>query len=129
MTEQCFKEEQKALCGNGILEVGEQCDAGGKLTTGGDVTLLRDPCCNENCQLRKNAVCSPRHSECCQSNCTFSPVYHKCSPKNTDTCRRDSYCTGTNALCPDPLPLEDGSFCVEEGRCRGGECKFSMPNL
>jgi hypothetical protein len=92
LAEKCFKEEQRALCGNGILEDGEQCDAGGKLTTDVDRTK-RDPCCTDDCQLRTNAVCSPRHSDCCSSNCTYSSAYQKCRPKNTDTCRKESFCT------------------------------------
>jgi len=120
ISESCFVSEQAALCGNGILETGEECDPGGQLALGHPNT--EDPCCTSTCRLRSTAKCSPRHSECCSETCSYLPRTKICQPKNTDTCNSASYCTGMSDKCPDPKPIEDGTVCTEEGRCRGGEC-------
>lgn len=89
LAEHCFAEEQAALCGNGILEDGEECDSGGRLATG---TLEEDPCCTSRCRLKQHAKCSPRHSECCSANCTYLPRTHVCRRTNRDTCKGSSFC-------------------------------------
>eukprot|EP00808_Paulinella_micropora_P017517 g21446.t1 len=54
-----------AVCGNGIVEVGEKCEC----ASGTSCT-----CCS-SCQLTIGAQCSPQDrllGQCCSSNCTFS---------------------------------------------------------
>ena len=53
---QCFVQEKGALCGNGILEEGEQCDSGDHLVGG----QQEDKCCTSKCTLKPGALCSPR---------------------------------------------------------------------
>lgn len=91
MADTCFVGEQSALCGNGILEAGEQCDPGGQLALGHPNE--DDPCCTSTCQLRPTAKCSPKHSECCSESCNYLPRVTMCQPKSTDSCKRASYCT------------------------------------
>lgn len=85
----CFVEEKDALCGNGLLEAGEDCDIGGHLTSNN----LSDKCCTNDCRFRKNAICSPKHSECCSNNCTYLNTQVLCQPRNEETCKREAYCT------------------------------------
>lgn len=58
----CFTEPQKAICGNGVVEAGEECDCGWEED-------CDEPCCHpmrnspkkhqQPCTLRPNKVCSP----------------------------------------------------------------------
>ncbi|KAI1716225.1 metallo-peptidase family m12 domain-containing protein [Ditylenchus destructor] len=118
IADKCFVEEQAALCGNGILEDGEECDFGGQLAA----EKTSDRCCTNKCTLKHNAVCSPRHSECCAENCNFSPSHTLCQPTSPDTCKKSSYCTGNSSKCPEPKPIKDGIECADEGKCLTGEC-------
>ena len=46
----------KSICGNGIIEDGEECDCGGQQTCG---VLEPGNCCNfSSCKLREHAFCS-----------------------------------------------------------------------
>ena len=57
-----FTEPQTAICGNGVVEEGEECDCGWEED-------CNDPCCHPQrlhhapfeipCRLTENAVCSP----------------------------------------------------------------------
>ena len=51
---QCLTSGYTRVCGNGLLEPGEQCDCGTH-----DCALLVDPCCDgDTCTLRDGATCS-----------------------------------------------------------------------
>lgn len=56
LAHKCFVEEKGALCGNGILENGEECDIGAQL----NFDQKEDKCCTANCKLKPKAICSPR---------------------------------------------------------------------
>lgn len=81
-------------CGNGIVEVGEECDCGG--TTGcGD-----NSCCDPTtCTFRGNAVCDNSNDECCTSSCQFASSTTVCR-SSTGPCDIEETCSGTAALCP-----------------------------
>lgn len=117
----CFVEEQKSLCGNGILEPDEECDSGGRYADGEDIHR-NDSCCTSNCKLKDGAKCSPRHSDCCSDKCDYLPKNHICIKRNDDTCRDESYCTGDSPSCPEPPNAKDGITCSDQGTCRGGTC-------
>lgn len=84
----CFVEEANALCGNGLLELGEECDSGGHLES----TDFSDKCCTKDCRFRENATCSPKHSECCSNECNYLGLTVLCQPRNNETCKREAYC-------------------------------------
>ncbi|XP_055339465.1 ADAM 17-like protease isoform X2 [Paramacrobiotus metropolitanus] len=111
----CFQKPQKSLCGNFLVEDGEECDAG---YMGADD---KDYCCDRHCRLRPTAKCSNRNSPCCE-NCTFMDRGRICFPGNRDICQGTSYCTGENAECPAPPAAPDGTFCFDDGQCRAGQC-------
>ncbi|KAI6205653.1 hypothetical protein M3Y94_00816800 [Aphelenchoides besseyi] len=120
VAENCFVSEQDALCGNGILEAPEQCDPGGQLSLGR--VAVEDRCCTSNCRLRARAKCSPRHSECCSADCSYLPENIMCQSRSPETCKRETFCTGQNDKCPEPLPVADNTTCADEGQCKLGEC-------
>ncbi|KAI6210451.1 hypothetical protein M3Y96_00329600 [Aphelenchoides besseyi] len=120
VAENCFVSEQDALCGNGILEAPEQCDPGGQLSLGR--VAVKDRCCTSNCRLRAGAKCSPRHSECCSADCSYLPENIMCQSRSPETCKRETFCTGHNDKCPEPLSVADNTTCADEGQCKLGEC-------
>uniref|UniRef100_A0AC34FBR8 Uncharacterized protein n=1 Tax=Panagrolaimus sp. ES5 TaxID=591445 RepID=A0AC34FBR8_9BILA len=122
--QRCFVEEQKSLCGNGILEPGEECDGGGRFVAEqmGESAGTADPCCTSECKLRPNALCSPKHAECCSAACDYRQADSMCQPRNNETCRAASYCTGNSSVCPVQDNVEEGTGCSDEGKCMLGKC-------
>src|SRR5262245_3686617 len=60
------------MCGNGIVEAGEDCDPG---------VGQESPCCDAaTCRFRRGAVCDPASSACCNNDCTFAPSTRVCRP-------------------------------------------------
>ena len=55
------------------MERSEECDPGWDKDS--------DPCCQNNCGLRRGAQCSFRHSPCCTPNCTIAPPTQRCYPE------------------------------------------------
>uniref|UniRef100_A0A6J0UCD0 Disintegrin and metalloproteinase domain-containing protein 21-like n=1 Tax=Pogona vitticeps TaxID=103695 RepID=A0A6J0UCD0_9SAUR len=88
-------------CGNGALDVGEQCDCGGA------ERCRRDPCCNADCTFKPHALCSS--GPCCQ-DCQFLASGHLCRPE-TDQCDLPEYCSGRSAWCRPDVYMQDGTPC------------------
>lgn len=81
-----------AICGNGIIETGEQCDCGFP-------DQCTESCCDSTtCQLRSGSVCSPSMGVCCESDCSYSLSSKTCFV-STD-CKSDTSCSGVSAECP-----------------------------
>lgn len=88
------------MCGNGIVEAGEDCDPG----LGSNST-----CCNPTtCKFAAGAVCDPASSPCCTSSCSFAPSTQVCRPSQDSTCDIAEMCTGTSANCPWDRTRPDG---------------------
>uniref|UniRef100_A0A3B5MMW9 ADAM metallopeptidase domain 23 n=1 Tax=Xiphophorus couchianus TaxID=32473 RepID=A0A3B5MMW9_9TELE len=102
-----------AHCGNGYVEVGEECDCG-----------LRSDChkgCCKKCSLANGAHCSD--GPCCNVTCLFYPRGYSCRYAVND-CDISETCTGDSGQCPPNLHKQDGYMCqVNQGRCYTGECK------
>ena len=111
----CFTEPEESFCGNLRVEGDEECDAG--LLGSED----RDSCCDENCRLRENSICSDKNSPCCH-NCQYMQVNAKCRAANFATCEKDAECTGVSAECPKSDHMQDGTGCIEKGKCKQGKC-------
>ncbi|XP_030642389.1 disintegrin and metalloproteinase domain-containing protein 23 [Chanos chanos] len=100
-------------CGNGYVEVGEECDCGPKAD-------CYNQCCKK-CSLANGAHCSD--GPCCNSTCLFYPRGYSCRYAVND-CDISETCTGDSGQCPPNLHKQDGYFChLNQGRCYGGECK------
>lgn len=95
----CFQDVSTAknvitlqMCGNGIVEPGEDCDPGVGKTSA---------CCNPTtCTFLPNAVCDPASSDCCTDTCNFSPATQVCRPAADSLCDMPEMCTGANSTCP-----------------------------
>uniref|UniRef100_A0A182KB67 Disintegrin and metalloproteinase domain-containing protein 12 n=1 Tax=Anopheles christyi TaxID=43041 RepID=A0A182KB67_9DIPT len=105
----------RAVCGNGLLEPGEQCDCGRR-------DQCDNGCCDAStCQLRANATCAT--GSCCDLD--------TCQPKQAGSvcrqargeCDLPEYCDGVGELCPKDVFLRDTSPCRKgEAYCYRGEC-------
>ncbi|KAM8858357.1 disintegrin and metalloproteinase domain-containing protein 23 isoform 2-T2 [Synchiropus picturatus] len=100
-------------CGNGFVEVGEECDCGARAE-------CYKECCKK-CSLANGAHCSD--GPCCNSTCLFYPRGYSCRYAVND-CDISETCSGDSGQCPPNLHKQDGYFCqVNQGRCYSGECK------
>uniref|UniRef100_A0A8V5HBH9 Uncharacterized protein n=1 Tax=Melopsittacus undulatus TaxID=13146 RepID=A0A8V5HBH9_MELUD len=107
--------QRAAICGNGIVEPGEQCDCGA------DKDCLKDKCCTAGCQLKPGAKCS---SGSCCSACQFKRKHQQCRPAADEQCDLAEFCTGASASCPPDLYVQDGHSCEQDtGYCYRGRCQ------
>ncbi|KNE64826.1 hypothetical protein AMAG_10162, partial [Allomyces macrogynus ATCC 38327] len=97
---------QGNVCGNGVLEEGEQCDCGDR--------CAQDACCTAQCTLKPNAQCSDRNSPGCCAQCKFKPAGSVCRPAH-EFCDVAETCSGTSAECPKDTYLPDGTTCTLNG--------------
>ncbi|XP_048834413.1 disintegrin and metalloproteinase domain-containing protein 23 isoform X1 [Brienomyrus brachyistius] len=100
-------------CGNGYVEVGEECDCGARAE-------CYKECCKK-CSLSNGAHCSD--GPCCNSTCLLYPRGYTCRFTVND-CDISETCTGDSGQCPPNLHKQDGYMCqMNQGRCYSGECK------
>lgn len=113
----CFTEPQTALCGNGVVEPGEECDCGWEED-------CRDKCCfpqrryppasEPPCRLTPNSLCSPSQGPCCTAECGLR-FGDKCRDDNG--CRDSSFCDGRGPHCPPSVNKPNKTICNEEFVC------------
>ncbi|XP_062330047.1 disintegrin and metalloproteinase domain-containing protein 11 isoform X1 [Osmerus eperlanus] len=102
-------------CGNGFVEVGEECDCGSQVECG----RSGGACCKK-CTLTHDAMCS--NGLCCR-NCRYEIRGVTCRETGND-CDVPEMCTGDSSQCPHNVHKLDGYMCdVGQGRCYGGRCK------
>ncbi|XP_045493798.1 uncharacterized protein LOC123692979 [Colias croceus] len=120
----CFTEPQPAICGNGVVEEGEECDCGW-------ASECTDVCCRPQavrphykpCTLTEHSVCSPSQGPCCTSSCTLK-FGDKCRSDNG--CRDAAHCDGKRAACPASRHKPNRTRCDRELVCFMGECTGSI---
>ncbi|XP_052018847.1 disintegrin and metalloproteinase domain-containing protein 26A-like [Apodemus sylvaticus] len=100
------------MCGNELVEEGEQCDCGD------NESCSKDPCCNKDCVLQPGAQCA--FGLCCK-DCKFLPTGTMCR-KEKNECDLPEWCNGTSAECPGDVYKEDGTPCSDEGYCYKMKC-------
>uniref|UniRef100_A0A673CR70 Zinc metalloproteinase-disintegrin-like lachestatin-2 n=1 Tax=Sphaeramia orbicularis TaxID=375764 RepID=A0A673CR70_9TELE len=102
-----------SVCGNGFVEMGEQCDCG-------SVEECMNPCCNATtCKLKEGSQCA--EGECCE-NCKILPRSRECRMKQ-DECDIAEYCDGNSATCPEDVFAVNGLPCDRGlGYCYNGQC-------
>ncbi|KAF6209016.1 hypothetical protein GE061_014759 [Apolygus lucorum] len=104
------------VCGNGFVELGEQCDCGLK-------DRCNNPCCNAStCMLHSNASCAT--GECCNlSTCHPKTAGSMCRSADHE-CDLPEYCTGESEYCPNDVFKMDGETCYEgKAFCYKGTCR------
>jgi hypothetical protein len=90
------------MCGNGIVEPGEDCDPGKGVTS---------PCCDSaTCKFVQGAVCDPESSPCCTNQCSFAPSTQMCRPSKDPNCDSAEMCTGNSSACPADKFAPNGIF-------------------
>ncbi|XP_078360304.1 disintegrin and metalloproteinase domain-containing protein 10-like [Oculina patagonica] len=122
----CFQDARGAICGNMVVEKGEECDCGYVQ----DESCKKDVCCEgrngtSGCKRYPGKKCSPSQGLCCSEDCTPRNKTFLCL--DTTECAHSSYCNGMNASCPVPTPKVDLTEC-NSGRqlCISGECSGSI---
>ncbi|KAH7103142.1 Metallo-peptidase family M12-domain-containing protein [Auriculariales sp. MPI-PUGE-AT-0066] len=94
------------MCGNGIVEDGEDCDPG---------LGANSSCCDAaTCKFRANAKCDPMSSSCCSTSCQFAPAGTVCRPSMDAQCDVPETCSGTTAQCPIDKTMPNGQKCGSE---------------
>ncbi|KAJ4943675.1 hypothetical protein JOQ06_006173 [Pogonophryne albipinna] len=119
----CFVVSDQPICGNQIVEEGEECDVGHSDT---------DLCCfsakqpaGVQCRLKKGRVCSPSQGLCCGQDCELMPEGQTCD-EETD-CQKDALCSGLSPFCSEPSSKENLTVCSEGTRvCVNGVCAESV---
>ena len=89
------------MCGNGIVEAGEDCDPG--------IGTSSNCCDSATCKFINNAVCDPQSSPCCNAQCTFAPSTQVCRPSINPKCDTAEFCTGNSSLCPADVTAKNGT--------------------
>ncbi|BGP01951.1 Zinc metalloprotease [Rhodotorula toruloides ATCC 204091] len=101
-------------CGNGIVESGEECDPGSD---------TNDPCCDAStCKFRSGAVCNPKNSLCCTTQCQIANNGTVCRPSVDSQCDIAEVCDGSSASCPADSYKKDGTGCGGGLSCASGVC-------
>jgi len=132
----CFKESDAPICGNGIVDEGEECDCGFE----SDCNDLGDNCCTpagskpplRECKLKQSnrdglgfVECSTSQGPCCEPNCRFKSSNKECATEGE--CRFQQNCNGASFKCPEAPQKPDKNLCSSKTQvCLGGECAGSI---
>ncbi|XP_042555654.1 disintegrin and metalloproteinase domain-containing protein 25-like [Dipodomys spectabilis] len=100
------------LCGNQVIDAGEQCDCGSLKKCANDL------CCLANCTLQYGAECA---SGLCCKNCHILPSGTVCRAKENE-CDLPEWCNGTSQHCPEDVYLLNGSPCLGTSFCYKKSC-------
>ncbi|KAM3830895.1 zinc metalloproteinase-disintegrin-like NaMP [Vipera latastei] len=102
-----------AVCGNGFVEQGEECDCGSP-------EICKNECCEAaTCKLKPGAECAD--GGCCDK-CQFKTAGELCRAA-MDDCDLPELCTGLSAECPMNYFHNDGHPCQNNlGYCFRGTC-------
>jgi hypothetical protein len=105
-----------ASCGNGLVETGEDCDAGASSSS----------CCTSECKWATGAECDA-DDECCDASCRFTAANTECRASVDSDCDIAEKCSGSTAACPADGYVFDGASCPtdDSAMCAHGRCVSS----
>uniref|UniRef100_A0A8C4N466 Disintegrin and metalloproteinase domain-containing protein 10 n=1 Tax=Eptatretus burgeri TaxID=7764 RepID=A0A8C4N466_EPTBU len=125
MTTTCFVESNRPICGNSLVEEGEQCDCGFKEQCGENCCFDADEPEDQRCRLKPSAKCSPSQGPCCSTPCIFIPRGKLC--RTESECAQSGYCSGSLASCPPSQHKGNLTLCSNGTRvCINGQCSGSV---
>ncbi|KIY45710.1 zincin, partial [Fistulina hepatica ATCC 64428] len=105
------------MCGNGIVEDGEECDPGYNVTSA---------CCDTStCKFKDGATCDPLSSNggCCTDSCGLRESGYVCRAAKDVACDFAETCTGNSSSCPADKYKTDGTSCGGNNlKCASGLC-------
>uniref|UniRef100_A0A8C5RIR2 Uncharacterized protein n=1 Tax=Laticauda laticaudata TaxID=8630 RepID=A0A8C5RIR2_LATLA len=103
------------LCGNHVVEDGEQCDCGTVKE------CENHPCCESDCTLKAGMQCA--QGDCCLLG-TCKARGALCRDLEDPDCDLKEFCNGTSAECSENHHVEDGHWCERRtGVCMQGRCQ------
>ncbi|CAG9999073.1 unnamed protein product [Clonostachys byssicola] len=109
----------EGVCGNGIVETGEECDCGGEQGCQGN------SCCNPTtCRFTSGSVCDPSNDKCCTDQCALASQGTVCRTSSGE-CDPEETCDGSSASCPEDTHADDGASCGNDAdgtTCASGQC-------
>lgn len=109
----------ESVCGNGVVDAGEDCDCGGPEGCGDN------SCCNPTtCRFTQGSVCDPSTQRCCTGQCQLAASGQVCR-ESIGLCDPQEVCSGSAADCPRDEQLPDGQACGDGGgglTCATGVC-------
>ncbi|CBY07303.1 unnamed protein product [Oikopleura dioica] len=98
------------VCGNGVVEDGEECDCGEPIC----------PCC-DSCRKPPSAECTG--GDCCDlETCELKKSSAICK-ESRNACEPDIYCSGEDSFCAASVFYRNGFQCGKNKICYEGECK------
>lgn len=125
----CFIPVTSSICGNGVVEAGEECDCGWE-------DECTDRCCfpqvefgglGKPCTRRPGAICSPTEGPCCSERCTLIGVDAALTCREESDCQYSAYCNGSSPACPGSASKPDRLFCNKRTSvCYQGQCTRSV---
>ncbi|XP_069924676.1 disintegrin and metalloproteinase domain-containing protein 32-like isoform X3 [Oryctolagus cuniculus] len=110
-----MQRQKRAVCGNRIVETGEDCDCGTQEQCG------PQKCCDHRtCRLKEGLDCF--EGPCC-SECRFKGHDIVCRNPKHHECDFFDYCTGRSAQCPEDRIIMNGHPCRKgTSMCFEGDC-------
>lgn len=109
----------ESVCGNGVVDEGEDCDCGGEEGCGDN------SCCNPTtCRFTEGSVCDPSTQRCCTDQCQLAASGRVCR-ESLGLCDPEEVCSGSSGDCPRDEQLPDGQTCGDDGAgltCATGVC-------
>jgi hypothetical protein len=100
------------FCGNGYVDIGEQCDCYNKTSC--------DTCCDSStCKFSTGSVCTSLQGACCVS-CVIAPQNTVCRTAQLE-CELNTVCNGNSPSCL-PTYKPNGTPCSNSGTCYNGIC-------